>query len=431
MTARSDPTREQPPARAPDTRYGPQLDAVNFALADVKGAFGPYLGIFLLTHQNWNQASIGLVMTITGLVALACNAPIGAFIDATHRKRAAIVAAVAVLAIGSITVALVPSFQVVLIAGMAMAVAGDVFAPAVGAITLGLVSHAAFAHRNGRNAAFDHAGNVSIALLAGAVGYTLGQRAVFFLVPVFGVIVTLAVLSIPANAIDHEEARGGIRQTPANAESGRPSSLRVLLECRPLLILAACVTLFHFANAPMLHLTGQKLALANPGKETALMSACVIAAQLVMLPMALLAGARANSWGRKPLFLLACSVLPMRGVLYTLSDNAAWLVGVQLLDGVGNGLFGALVPLVIADLMRGTGHFNLARGAIATMQGIGASLSSAAAGLIVVWGGYSAAYLALAAVASCALLALWLAMPETRDEHPAVNTGRVAVAAVA
>ena len=86
----------------------------------------------------------------------------------------------------------------------------------------------------------------------------------------------------------------------------------------------------------------------------------------------MLVGGKADIWGRKPLFLAGFAILPLRAVLYTLSDDSAWLIGVQLLDGVGAGIFGALAPLVVADIMRGTGRYNLALGAIATAQGIGA-----------------------------------------------------------
>ena len=86
------------------------------------------------------------------------------------------------------------------------------------------------------------------------------------------------------------------------------------------------------------------------------MSACVIAAQLVMLPTALLVGAKADAWGRKPMFLAALAILPIRGALYTLSDDRSWLIAIQLLDGVGAGIFGALTPLVLANLTRGTGR---------------------------------------------------------------------------
>jgi MFS family permease len=93
-------------------------------------------------------------------------------------------------------------------------------------------------------------------------------------------------------------------------------------------VLAAGAALFHFANAPMLPLLGQKLALAHPGEETLLMSACIVTAQLVMIPMALLISAKADRWGRKPLLLIALAALPIRGVLYTVSDDRSWLVGV-------------------------------------------------------------------------------------------------------
>jgi hypothetical protein len=155
----------------PRASYKVQLDAINFALADVKGAFGPYVGIFLLTHENWNQAAIGGLKTFNGLIALAFNAPIGAYIDGTHFKRGAIIVGVSVLAIAAVIVALAPTVSIVVAASGVMSIAGDVFGPAVAAVTLGLLPRALFASRIGRNSAFDHVGNVTIALLAGAVGW--------------------------------------------------------------------------------------------------------------------------------------------------------------------------------------------------------------------------------------------------------------------
>jgi len=146
-----------------------------------------------------------------------------------------------------------------------------------------------------------------------------------------------------------------------------------------------------------------------------MMSVCIVAAQTILLPIALLVGHTADSWGRKPLFLTGFAILPVRAVLYTFSDDSFWLIGVQLLDGVGAGIFGALTPLVIADIMRGTGRYNLALGAIATMQGIGASLSGLVAGVIVDHFGYSAAFLTLGAAAGVAFAVFALGMPETAE----------------
>jgi Na+/melibiose symporter-like transporter len=300
-----------------------------------------------------------------------------------------------------------------------MAIVGDVFGPSIAALTLGLYTRKQLARRMGRNSAFDHAGNVAIAVVAAAVGYAFSQRAVFLLVPLFAMLAGIAVLSIPATAINLDRARDLEREPGAAVAAAGPADYGVLFKSRPLVVFGLCVMLFHFANAALLPLVGQKLAAAFPKEATAMMSACIVAAQAVMLPIALLVGRTADTWGRKPLFLAGFAILPIRAVLYTLSDNSFWLIGVQLLDGVGAGIFGALTPLVIADIMRGTGRYNLALGAVATTQGIGASLSGLAAGVIVDHFGYNAAFLAAgaAAVVALAVFALW--MPETAEPNMA------------
>jgi MFS family permease len=393
------------------------LDAVNFLLADVRGALGPYLNVFLITQQHWSQTQVGWVTTISGLLGLVAQTPAGAAIDATRRKRGAVVLALIVLGIGAAVIFAFPYFWPVLIANTAVAVVGDVFGPAVAALTLGLYKRARLARQMGRNSAFDHAGNVAIAAVAGGVGYVFSQRAVFLMVPVFAALASIAMLSIPARAIDEDRARGLDDGEPADAvtpeQTQAPSGYLTLLHTRPLVVFALCAMLFHFANAPLLPLVGQKLAQSHPAWATAMMSSCIIAAQLIMLPVALAVGHTADRLGRKPILLFGFAVLPVRALLYTFSDSAPWLIGVQLLDGIGAGIFGAITPLIIADLMRGTGRYNLAQGAVATVQGIGASLSGLVAGIIVDHFGYSAAFLTSGSAACGALAALFFAMPET------------------
>jgi len=406
----------EPNANATNNGFRPaSLDAVNFLSADVRGAVGPYLNVFLVTQQHWTQSEVGLVTTIGGLLGLAVQTPIGAAIDETRAKRGIVVFALAVLAVTAAVIFLWPTFWPVAISNSLMAVAGDVFGPAVAALTLGLYARKQLARRMGRNSAFDHAGNVAIALLAGAVGYAFSQRAVFLLVPVFAALTAVAVLSIPAKAIDYDRARDLASEPGAAAKRPSAAGYGVLFKSRPLVVFGLCAMLFHFANAPLLPLVGQKLAAAYPKEATAMMSVCIIAAQAVMLPIAILVGRKADVWGRKPLFLAGFAILPIRSVLYTFSNNSFWLIGVQVLDGVGAGIFGALTPLVIADIMRGTGRYNLAQGAIATMVGIGASLSGLATGEVVDRLGYSAAFLTLGAVALAAVTVFATAMPETAD----------------
>jgi MFS family permease len=172
--------------------------------------------------------------------------------------------------------------------------------------------------------------------------------------------------------------------------------------------------MFHFANAAMLPLLGELLAKGQERRSMLFMSACVVTTQLVITLLASWSGRKAGTWGRKPLLLTAFGALPIRGVLYTLTSNTAWLVAIQVLDGVGAGIFGVVSVLVIADLTRGTGRFNLTLGAISTAVGIGAALSQVIAGSIVHHVGSNAGFLFLTGVASAAFAILYVFMPETR-----------------
>lgn len=409
-----------PPAPLPVRSADRALDAVNFFLADVRDGLGPYLAIYLLAVHKWDPASIGLVMTVAGLAALLAQTPAGALMDRVNAKRATVVIAALLVTGSCVVLPWITSFTLVAATQAVSAVAGTVFAPAIAAISLGIVGPRAFARRMGRNETFNHAGNAVAAVLAGGLAYIGGPVVVFYLMAALTLASVAAVLMVPAKAIDHEQARG----SPAAPErQPGPSSFGMLLRDRTLLMLAACCALFHLANAAMLPLVGQKLSHTNPALATTLTAACIVAAQLVMVPAAMLVGTRADVWGRKPLLLAGFLILPIRGVLYPLSDAPAWLLGVQLLDGIGAGIFGALLPVMVSDLTQGTGRFNVTLGAVSTVFGLGAALSPGLAGVIVQFAGYDVAFLTLAAIAALAFV-LAMAMPETRP-----HTGRASTVA--
>jgi MFS family permease len=388
------------------------LNWLNFLLANVKDGLGPFLAVYLLASQHWDAGKIGVVMMIGGIATVAARAPAGTFVDWTHRKRSLIVLASATVAVGALAMSVWSTFLPVAVAQTAVGVADAVFPPAVAAISLGTVGPSAFTRRVGRNEAFTHAGTATTAVLAGIAGWLVSPDAVLWLVAASAIASIWAALKIDAGVIDHALARGADAQ-----EEERPSGLCNLLESRPLLAFAAAITLFHFANAAMLPLLGEKLALGNHGTETLFMAACIITAQIVMVPMAILVGHRADAWGRTPIFLAGFAVLPIRGVLYTLTQNPYALVSIQILDGIGAGIFGALFFIVVADLTKGTGRYNLALGATSAAWGLGAALSNSIAGFIVDWAGYSTAFLFLAGVALAALALFWLAVPETGDRR--------------
>jgi MFS family permease len=387
------------------------LDVLNFSLADVRDGLGPYLSIYLLLTHHWDQASIGFVMGIGGIAAIVAQTPVGAAVDRTTAKRALIVAGAITVTAGTLAMPLFPNFFGISLLQALTGVAGSVFAPALAAITLGLVGARHFSRRIGRNESFNHAGNAAAGAITGGLAYYFGPVVVFWVLAAMAAFSVVATLRIPGDAIDHEMARG-MDHAPGQTHP-QPSGFAVLLRDRRLLIFAAAMVSFHLANAAMLPLVGQVLALQNRDAGTALMALCIVAAQVVMVPTAYLAGAKADSWGRKPIFLVAFAFLTTRGFLYTLSDNPYWLVGVQVLDGVGAGIFGALFPLTVQDLTHGTGRFNVSLGAATAAWGVGAALSNIIAGWIVVAAGYDAAFISLGVLAGAGLALYWAGMPET------------------
>ncbi len=400
------------PMAASNARIPAQLDWLNFFLADVRDGLGPYLAIYLLAVQKWDEASIGAIMSVAGIAAILTQTPAGAFIDRTKGKRGVIVAAAVATTACCALLPLFPGFWPVALTQALSGAAGSVFQPAIAAITLGTMGPKVFTRRNGRNEAFNHAGNAFAAIAAGGLAYFFGPVVVFYLLAAMAIASCIVTLTISPDAIDADLARG-LHEDGSNTD--QPSGLRVLLNNRPLLVFAVCMVLFHFANAAMLPLVGQKLTTVNKELGTTLMSVCIVAAQLVMIPVALIVGAKADAWGRKPIFIGGFLVLALRGALYTLSDNPFWLVSVQALDGVGAGIFGACFPVVVNDITKGSGHFNVSQGAIVTATGIGGALSTSVAGAIVVSAGYSCAFLVLAAIAAAGLVLFVFMMPETKS----------------
>ncbi|ADP72059.1 major facilitator superfamily MFS_1 [Rhodomicrobium vannielii ATCC 17100] len=383
------------------------LDWLSFFLADVKDGVGPFLAIYLTSTLKWDSGSAGLVLTIAGLASVLGRGPAGAFVDAIRWKRALIAIGAGAVALGSVAMAISPGFWTVAIAQVLIGLAEAVLPLTLTAISLGIVGQRGFPRRVGRNEAWSHSGNVVTAILAGAAGYFIAQVAMLWTVAIVSVIAACAVYWIDGRAIDHDLARG--EDKPGQA----PEALGVLLSNRPLLWFTAAITLFHFANAAMLPLAGQKLSVGQPDESPLFMSSCVVVAQLVMVPMALLVGRKANEWGRKPLFLVAFAVLPLRGLLFALADNPWAIVAIQILDGIGAGIFGALFYIVIADFTRGTGRFNVTQGVAAACWGLGAAMSNAVAGQIVNGFGFSAAFFFLAACALGAFAIFALAVPES------------------
>jgi MFS family permease len=386
------------------------LDWFVFFVADVQTGFGPFVAVYLTEHK-WTQVDIGLVLTVAGMTALLGQMPGGIIVDAAPSERMVAGIGVAAIAVSALAYALSPIFAVVLAAAVLQAAASCVLGPAIAAISLGLVGHDDIGERLGRNARFASLGNGFAAAAMGAFGYLVSVRAVFFITALL-LGPALAVLRrISPEEIDPERAHGG----PREHERSRmlPGLIRMLRR-RALIIFAACLMLFHFANAAMLPLMGSVLTMRSSQWAVLMIAASIVGPQIVVAICSPLVGEKARTWGRRPLLLAAFAVLPVRGVLFAVVANPVLLVVVQLLDGITAAVFAVLVPLVIADVTRGTGHFNLGQGIVGTTIGIGASMSPTYAGYLSDHFSSETAFLGLTAIAVLGFATTWLLMPETR-----------------
>jgi MFS family permease len=379
------------------------LLSLNFFMADMQAGIGPFLGVFLLAH-GWQSGLIGTVMTVGGVAGMVMTTPAGAMVDATRRKKLYVIIPGICTVIASGLILLSQNFWLVTLSQVATAIAGAAIGPAVAGITLGMVRQAGFNRQNGHNQALNHAGNMVGAGLSGLLGWQFGFTAVFWLAALFGILSIASVLLIPKDAIDDDEARGLDRSTDADAKVG---GITVLLECKPLLILAAALACFHLGNGAMLPLYGLAVVANKQGDPAGFVAITIVVAQATMILASLVAMRLAEKEGYWLVLLISFMALPIRGVLAAYVMNKWGVYPVQFLDGIGAGLQSVAVPGLVARILSGTGRVNVGQGAVMTVQGLGASLSPAIGGWIAQDIGYGPMFLILGSFALVSI-ALWL-----------------------
>jgi MFS family permease len=392
---------------SPSTRSLRGLDALNFFLADVQTGVGPFVAI-VLASQGLSTHAIGLALTVGGLAGVLSQIPVGALVDATRHKRALVAGAILATTASAVILALAPGLPLLFGAQALHGAATAVMGPAIVALSLGIVGRAALGQRLGRNRVFDSAGNLASAALMGVVGYVMAPVAIFWVTALLAIPSLAAVGLIQPGDIDDAAARGSTGEPPVPVTQ--------LATNRNFLVFLACAVLFHFANASMLPLLATVLARGNAKQSSLLLSFCIEVTQVVVVLFAPWCGRRAERWGRRPLLLMGFALLPLRGLLLALTTQPALLVAIQVLDGLAATVFTVVAPLVVADVTRGSGRFNVAQGAIGTATAAGAAVSTTVTGYVVDHFGEAAGFLGLALVALLALLLLAVALPETKGQ---------------
>ena len=383
-----------------------------FCVADVQTGFGPFVAVYL-TSQKWTQVDIGLILTVGGLVGLLGQIPGVILVDRARSERLVAGLAIIAIATSALIYASFPIFAAILLAAVVHATASCVLGPCIAAISLGLVGHTAIAERLGRNARFASIGSGLAAATMGTLGYFFSPQAVFIVTAMLAMPTIFVLSQISAAEIIPDRAHGG---TGATADKRRISFAQ-LLQHRSLLALGVCIVLFHLANAALLPLMATVVTTRSSEWATVLIGACIVVPQIIVAVIAPSVGAHSRTWGRRTLLLIGVGALPIRAVLFSIVNDPYLIVAVQILDGLTAAIIGVIVPLLVADLTRGSGRFNTGLGMIGTMAGIGASLSPTLAGVIADRLGNTTAFLSLGMIGVMALIAVWFLIPETRSEN--------------
>lgn len=393
------------------------LDWFSFFLADIQVGFGPFLAIYLTTAK-WTNADIGLVLTAGSVLGLLGQIPAGSLIDGLKREK--LVASVAMVGIGisALWIAVSPNFLSVLLAQMLHVGSSVIIGPALAAISLALAGYGLIGERLGRNARFASCGSIAAGAFMGVVGQYISSQAVFLVTAATAVPALIAL-----RAISSDDIKRGHRQDLQRNHYEPLAALRDVLRHRTLVILAACVFFFHLANAAVLPLVASTITMRVGEKATAMIALAMIVPQIMVAIASPHVGRLADKLGRRRLLLVGFAALPVRTLLLASTTDPMALVVIQLLDGISATCVGILVPTCVADIVRGTGNFNLSLGVVGSAMGVGAAISTTLAGVVADAYGSSVALATLAMFAIVGAIVFALFVAETKKPQTMPDCG--------
>jgi len=397
------------------------LTALVFFMSDVRDGVGPFLSIYLKSVLNWDTEKTGMALAAMSIAGSIMQLPSGLLVDSTKFKCLILGISCVLISLGCLIIGIFPFLMTVILAQSMIGVASAIIPPSITAITIGLVKRKAFPKRISINESWNHAGNLFTALLAGIMGQYLGHQWILYIVGISALMSIFSLLFINPKEIDYNASRQLSQESSNGKSNDKPEPLLRLLKQKSIIIFSLSIIFFHLANAAQLPLVGQLLAQKNPQIDALFMAGSIILAQFVMIGVAYSVGIFLNSFGRKSIFLIAFLILPIRAILYTLTTNPILLLAIQLLDGIGAGIFGVIAIVIVSDLTKGTGRFNFFQGLVALCTGVGAALSNLIAGFIVKSWGFNIGFLSLAALSIIGLLFFWTFMPETKNLDSSEN----------
>jgi len=348
----------------------------------------PFVAVFFIAINGWSEYRIGILSVAMNLAAILFQLPAGDFIDKTSYKKTITVTALLVSSVTTACVVWTSNFWVMLVAKMIEGVATATLLPSLISILFGICTTAGkeIPRFFATNEISNKIGSLLFTASCGTMAYYLypNIESIFYLLGAGSIMAALFVALIPSSAIDANRA-GQLRREAVGedeeTEGKNPEAIsyNTLLRDRKILAFAVVTFLYHFANAVVLLLVTQYIAIGDKRTSMVFTSVSLVVSYLFQAITTLLIRNFIEKISPKTLFIFAHLVLLVRCASIVIMiewwDNKYALTATQTLDGIGAGIYDTLIPLVVGQLTEGSGRYGFTFGLIMTCWRIGHAAS--------------------------------------------------------
>ena len=380
-------------------------------------AYCAFIPVYL-TGQAWTQTQIGLALTIGTVVSALCQVPAGMWVDAAGPlRRRALWLSIIIIGLTPLVFAALPRQLPVMLALGLQSAAGTLLSPTIAAVSLAVAGTAGLGERLGRNARYGSIGAGLGAAVMGVISTWFSHQAVLLAA---AALLPLALFAIARIGPDR------VVVTPPSeiVEVKGWRAPFALLRDRRILLFATGLMLFQLSSIAVLQLAAVEVTARVGARSGLVIAAFIIVPQAIVALAAPWIGAMAEQHGRRIILIVGFATTPLRALGFMLIGNPVALIGVQVLEGAGGAAFGVMMPLVAADLTRGTRHYTLCLGLLSLAATAGAALSTVLAGFVADRMGRPAAFFVLAVAGLLATVLIAVAFPETRPPALAISPER-------
>ncbi|MBS7566416.1 MFS transporter [Mucilaginibacter sp. Bleaf8] len=393
----------------PTKRSSIALNWLNFFAADVSDGVGPFLAVYLATNLHWKSGQIGMAIAATTFSMVIAQGPAGYIVDKIRRKRLPIIIASLISGVVAFCYPFYQSFLPIIISQVVLGLSASFYIPTLVALASVMSGKGEFDRTISKNQSFNHAGNVASAVFTGVVARFTNNAGIFYVMMALAVMCTVSASFIAQKDVEDKQPKA----ENAQEKEDKKGFIKQLWSNKPFLIFLLLTVIFYFSNGALLPLVAQEITKTAKGNSTLYLSACIIIAQLVMIPTVYICGKQAGK-GRKKLLMIAFMLLAARAFIYAFTDKTWHLLVLQVMDGMAAGVFSVVAIMVVDDLMGNSDVASFAQGLLATSLSLGSTLSNLSAGFIVDAAGFKIGFIFLCALALGALFLLWKVMPETK-----------------